>query len=273
MKLFLVILFSSYFVLAQSENRIPERALQLDYQQYKAVKLEETKFDFQFQDKKSPAIAGLLSLFFPGAGEFYSGNYLKAGIFAGIEIAVVSVALIYDKKGDDQTTAFQKVADARWSVVKYAEWLNRFKGTNIPIDPNTALKPWERVNWDSLNRAESIFSHRLPSYGEQQYYELIGKYHQYTAGWDSFDPNNADNSDLPPIFTEYAQMRGKANDYYNMSAKAVMGIYINHFLSTLDGIWTAISYNRDLQVSLRIDESTYAYRNIFIPRINTRYYF
>lgn len=273
MKLLLTFLLYGFALSAQSDGFYSTGAVKLDYKQVKLIKQEESKINLLLPQKKSPVIAGLLSLVFPGAGEFYSEDYLKAGIFAGVEIAIISVALIYESKGDDQTASFQKVADSRWSVVKYAEWLNRFKGTNIPIDPNPSLPPWERVNWDSLNSAESIFSHRLPRHGEQQYYELIGKYHQYTAGWDSFDPNNVDNSDLPPIFTEYSQMRGKANDYYNISSKAIIGLYINHFLSTLDGFWSAVSYNKNLQVSVRMDEANYAYKNIFVPRFSAKYYF
>jgi hypothetical protein len=64
-----------------------------------------------------------MSLVIPGAGEFYAGSYWKAAAFVIVEAAVITTAIIYDNKGDDQTERFENYADENWSVVKYAEWL------------------------------------------------------------------------------------------------------------------------------------------------------
>lgn len=220
--------------------------------------------------KKSPMLHGLFSLLLPGSGQLLTDSYIEAGIFIALEVAAVSYAIVNDSKGDDKTKEFQQVADNRWSVVKYAEWLNRYKNAAVPIDPNSSLKPWERVNWDSLNAYESSFSHRLPKYGEQQYYELIGKYHQYSPGWDEFNPNNNNNADIPPIFLSYAVMRGEANDFYNVATKAVLAIYINHFLSGVHAIWSAAMYNSNLNLTMSIDENEFKYHNSFSPKVNLR---
>ena len=91
-----------------------------------------------------------------------------------------------------------------------------------------SLPPWERVNWAELNEAETG-SHNLPPHGEQQYYELIGKYHQYAGGWNDYT-GGANNSQISPNFDYYSGERGEANDYYNTSSTAIMGVYINHVL-------------------------------------------
>ncbi len=87
------------------------------------------QFSVALENKKSPILAGVLSLLVPGAGEIYSEEYLKAGIFLAIEAAVITTAVIYDNKGDDKTTEFQNYADDyksdkvtghNWSVVNYA---------------------------------------------------------------------------------------------------------------------------------------------------------
>lgn len=169
----------------------------------------------------------------PGAGEIYSEEYLKAGIFLAIEAAVITTAVIYDGKGDDKTTEFQNYADDyqnpehNWSVVRYAEWLNQYEGASISINSDESLPPWERVSWAEVNAAETG-SHKLPRHGEQQYYELIGKYHQYSSGWNDF--SGAGNKDqISPNFTFYSGMRGEANDFYSTASTAVIGIYVNHF--------------------------------------------
>ncbi len=114
-----------------SSNMILSGNLKLDNKlSFDAVEKEikVLKYDPQFKDRKSPWLGALFSLILPGAGEVYAGSYWKAGIFAALEAAVITTAVIYDKKGNDATDAFEKFADnvtgtTGWSAVRYAEWL------------------------------------------------------------------------------------------------------------------------------------------------------
>lgn len=234
-------------------------------------------FVYPSTDKKSPILAGALSLLIPGTGEIYAEEYLKAGIFLAIEAAVVTTAIVYDKKGDDKTIEFQNYADDytnpdhNWSVVEYAEWLNQYEGANIAINPDENLPPWERVDWAELNAAEKG-SHKLPPHGEQQYYELIGKYHQYSSGWNDFT-GGGNKDQISPNFIYYSGMRGDANDYYSVASTAVIGIYVNHFLSALDAVWSASQFNKNLAVNVRLESIQLANRAEFYPTINFKYSF
>jgi hypothetical protein len=189
-------------------------------------------------DKKSPLLAGVMSAVLPGSGELYVGEYLKAAIFFAVEAALITVAVVNNNEGDKLTAEFEAFADEHWSVVKYADFLvdNRVdlglpEGCEIPINRDNNLPPWEQIlDWDALNHCESPFSHHLPHYGEQQYYELIGKYPQYSSGWDEFDPAVDGFRDVPQIMLDYSVMRGNANDAYNVASKAVIGLYINNAL-------------------------------------------
>lgn len=240
---------------------------------------------YSVENKKSPLLAGVLSALIPGAGEFYSGEYLRAGIFLALEATVVTTAIIYDNKGDRKTNEFQDYADAytnpdhNWSAVRYAEWLNKY-GTpdpetgeikQIPINPDESLPPWERVNWTLLNEAENG-SHKLPPHGEQQYYELIGKYHQYSSGWNDF--TGGGNKELvSPNFIFYSKMRGDANDFYAVASTAVIGIYVNHFLSALDAVWVSIQHNKDIALKFRLENIQLTDKTVFYPTINLSYNF
>lgn len=233
------------------------------------------------EDKKSPVLAGILSLLVPGAGEIYTGEYLRAGIFVALEAAVLTTAVIYDNKGDRKTNEFQDYADAytnpdhNWSVVRYAEWLNQYEITDpnkkININPDESLAPWDRVNWSELNAAESG-SHKLPPHGEQQYYELIGKYHQYSSGWNDFT-GGGNKDQVSPNLIYYSQMRGQANDFYSVASTAVVGIYVNHFLSALDAVWSSIQHNKDLSVKLRLENIQLTNRAEFYPALHLSYNF
>ena len=149
--------------------------------------------------RKSPLVAVLASALVPGAGQAYVGNWLHAAAFFVADVLGIAVAMHYNSRGNDETNAFQNFADenilksggynSRWSVVKYAQWIDDFLGApklndsiRVWINPNVNLKPWERVNWDTMQILETQigrnpstgFSHTLPNHGNQQYYEEIG---------------------------------------------------------------------------------------------------
>lgn len=221
---------------------------------------ELNKIDFNLQNKNSVLLSTVLSAAVPGAGQIYNGDFWKAAIFLGLEAGLITAAVLYSKKGDDKNAEFESYADQNWSVVKYAQWLitNRtalgLPEGDVTIDPNTNLKPWERVNWSELNHVESRFSHKLPKYGDQQYYELIGKYPQYNHGWaDQLNDNTPEyNANLTPMFLGYAQMRGEANDFYNASTRFVVFVVINHILSAGEAAWSSAMFNKNLAINVRV---------------------
>jgi len=230
--------------------------------------------------KKSPVLSGVLSAIVPGAGQVYNGDYWIAGIFVALEAALITTAVVYDNKGDDQTNLFQNYADDytnpdhHWSVVDYAEWLAQYHDADlskiiISDDPN--LPPWQRVNWSELNAAE-VGSHHLYPYGDQQYYEMIGKYHQYAAGWNDYS-GGANNDLISPNFTYYSGLRGQANDYYNTASTAVVGVYINHLLSAAEAVWGATRFNNNLTVNLRVETQNLAGGTELVPTVKMKFSF
>lgn len=280
----IIVLFYSITTIAQIDDEVllsgnlsvDSKNLLKDYKPESSVNLNISNSE----NKKSPLLAGLFSMILPGAGEFYAESYYKSAIFFALEAALVTVAITYNKKGDDKTKEFENYADnvtdkSGWSVVRYAQWINQYKGQNIQINPNTNLKPWERVNWSELNSVErqiSGFSHTLARHGEQQYYEMIGKYHQFSPGWWDFS-GGSNNSEISPGYAYYSGLRGEANDLYNISTKAVVGIYVNHFLSALDAVWSTVNFNKDLAVKLRMDAVQVANNYDMYPTVYLKYNF
>ena len=233
--------------------------------------------------KKSPVLSGVLSALIPGAGQVYNEDYWIAAVFVAVEAALVTTAIVYDNKGDEQTDYFQNYADDymnpdhNWNVVRYAQWLIDYQNAdpsirkdNWEID-DTRLPPWERVNWNELNDAETG-SHNLPPHGEQQYYELIGKYHQYSSGWNDF--TGGSNKELiSPNFQYYSAQRGEANDYYNTASTAIVGIYINHLLSAAEAVWGANRFNDKLAINIRVEPFNTASGTELIPTLKMKFSF
>lgn len=206
---------------------------------------------------KSPWLASGLSIVVPGAGEFYAESYLKAAAFFLADVALWYAASKYDNKGDRQTDFFQNYANQHWSVVDYATYAEltlKPQGNNYAwrIPGTEGRPPWEQVRWSELNRMErdisatpagQYYSHVLPPYNDQQYYELIGKYPQFNQGWDDAPPSFKYGDPVTARLTYYSKERGKANDYYNSASTFVVIAVVNHIVSALDAAWSAGSYN------------------------------
>lgn len=255
----------------------PDRPLSADT-------LEQMILEGGQANEKSPWTAGLLSLAVPGAGQFYTENYIKGAVFLAVDIASWVIAYSYDKKGDDQTTEFERFANAHWSPIRYANWTLDYLGSlnpNIPHtkdyyydliyneddfddpsdpDPGINPPPFRSIRWEELNRMEQDigggFSHRLPYYGEQQYYELIGKYKQFSRGWDDSPPEQGPVSfpleSTSKRFFEYAAMRAKANDHYDVASTFVTVAVANHVISAVEAAWSAARYNSALHAEVRM---------------------
>lgn len=216
----------------------------------------------------SPLRAGLYSAIMPGAGQFYTKSYWQSTLFLSAEVLMWIFYSTYEKKGDRQTNDFQNYADARWSVVRYVEWIrsnfpNEASGVNFYIPNTQGLPPWEQIDWARLNAVEDQigqlatsgqltgFSHELPHRPEQQYYELIGKYPQFGGGWDdatSFTPADVLASNVSPNFLKYSRMRGDANSFYNIASTFSYMVVANHIFSALEAAWNASRLNRKIHL-------------------------
>jgi len=225
----------------------------------------EKKLNLNNQTKageKSPYLGALFSGIIPGAGEVYGKNYLKAGIFFAIEAGLWTAYSIFQNKGNDQTEIYQNFANQNWDVYKYGRWLKEqsFSGSDgINLESNK----------EELRRQINIceaqnFSHQLPPYGEQQYYELIGKYQNFVTGWADADLNVVNRTNYgsykTTMFNSYAADRQEANKYYDKGTTTLTVVILNHILSAADAAWTVSMFNKDLKVKTGIHmENKYSY--------------
>jgi hypothetical protein len=251
---------------------------------------------------KSTWLAALLSLAVPGAGEVYAGSYIKGAAFFVAEVALWGGAYAYDKEGDQLTDEYHDYANAHWSATRYADWtlahlgsLNPYLTTSAedyaaliypdegpPCDP-----PFSCVDWKELNDMERAiadgvlngYTHTLPYYGEQQYYELIGKYEQFSRGWDDSGDRNPELENNVPIrstsnrFFEYAQMRARANDQYDVASTLVSLVVVNHVLSAIDAYWSVTKLNKSLHASVRMNLEASPLGRVPVTTANFRYDF
>lgn len=227
-----------------------------------SINFSQKNFSADKKKEKSPYLGAAFSSIIPGSGEFYAQSYIKAGIFFAIEAGLWFAYASYDKKGDDQEAYYQNFANNNWDVYKYAGWL---KDESFPGSEGIDLSSDKEILRRQINACEAQnFSHQLPPYGEQQYYELIGKYQNFVPGWADADLNVVNRNNYGTyktnMFVNYSYDRQKANDYYNKRSAAASLVIVNHLLSAADAAWSVSMFNKDIKIktSLHI-EDVYSY--------------
>lgn len=236
------------------------------------------------RNKAGFAFAG--SAVLPGASQAAHGNWFRAGLYFAVEIATLYTHLEYMNRGRRGERNYEQFADQNWSVVQYANWIvdyhNHHNLSNPYLDQleammnghQAAFEPsvdWQVVDIDILRNVErntpymttdeleaNNFSHELPGYGSQQYYELISKYYQYSAGWSDFYTYHMENETNPflidrlggkasPLFWTGRNQAAEFNDHYRFSKNMLSLLILNHFISAFDAYFTIRLQNREIE--------------------------
>jgi len=226
--------------------------------------------------KKSGVIAAGLSLIVPGLGEYYVGGdkWWRGTIFTALEGIGWYGNLRWTSRGDDSTIAFHAFADSLWTPERYSNYLNELYdasgGKKLVTDPG---------DFSQINRAEDVldslgrpnFTHRLPSKGSQQYYELISKYIQFTAGWRDDVDHIPDHS---PSVRRHAEMRENMNAQYEVADYFLYGIIINHILSAVDAALLAKDHNKAITLQGELIRKPYPDGTLgYVPTARVEYRF
>lgn len=171
----------------------------------------------------------------------------------------------------------------RWDAVRFAKRMSEIYTTerflNSGLVPNAnqirqlaaELGTEQRLNeirnrdYRFLNAFERIavsaernatLSHTLPPYGDQQYYELIGKYSEYAIGWYDYDVSRMNNlfEIHSATYLQYASMRGMANQNLKTASNFFSLVVLNHALSAVDALIAANQYNDRIRTSIHFQQ-------------------
>ena len=182
-----------------------------------------------------PGRALLMSAVVPGSGELLAGAKLRAAVFFGLEVLGWGLYLNWQGKGDDIEEEFRVTADAHWDPLDYLAWRESTISSHSSI---THALPCSTQIVDGTGLGQ------CPNTEEQQYYELLGKYDQFVAGWD--DLRDADGNLVQPTqidsvenFTStrrlsYEDRRNDSNRYLKRASNLGGLILVNHVLSAID---------------------------------------
>jgi len=230
---------------------------------------------------KYPGKAMIFSGIVPGLGELYNGNWKRALLFAGIEVASWSTWYYYNKQGDDQTILFEQYADEHWDfknwVTDYDEWDDEDSEYRILFEKISTFGEISDTTYEAIyegshsisfyydggwhSTTDEYFEENYEDFDldsvsvlrDDPYYENIGKYNHFFAGWDDNDSLSIYDNDgylvaKSPNKWKYRDMRKQANDFMSISGYAVSAVLLNHVASMIDAVFvTRESNSRDEQ--------------------------
>ena len=207
---------------------------------------DESIFEY---DYKSPKRAFIYSLLIPGWGQKYAESHvIKPLFFLVAEAGSWMGYFKYRNDGNRKTDDYEAFADEHW-----------IEGIVLPdntVDPAESYTGWLLDSFGIYDDEDSLesFTHHLPDTRNQQYYEMIGKYDQFRAGWDDYWDNRIkyDSVDsegnfifVSPNRETYETMRKDANDMLDRANKFIIVSLINRIVSAVDAAMSAKRYNKN----------------------------
>jgi len=261
----------------------------IDSQYEYAFVNNETKVDSLSIDLK----AMLYSAILPGSGEYSMGYTNRAYLFLGIEALVVGTWYIFNQKGLDTQSEYRAYADEHWSLDRwfydYYKWSdsgNNFHYNFINEDSGHYPEIWEdshhltvRVdgNYISTNSDEFRAFYDINQLGDEvmaeiffednvisvkknhHYYENIGKYDHFYAGWEDNDALYVDpqydgrgNIAWSPYKKQYRNTWEQSTVFHDVASYALSSILANHFASMMDVlILSRLSNNKITNLSAK----------------------
>lgn len=261
--------------------------------------------------ERSVPVAFALSAAVPGLGQAYNRQWIRGAAALGLELAVVAAYGTWRSQGRQGRDEYRAMAHRFWSPLRYARWLNEYVGylnalpDDMPVDAapigiDGAVAGVDFTNPGGWTEAEQLlvrrlileiqtverrvyhpetgaaFSHQLPFFGEQQYYELVGKYFQFAPGWEdyfheeangvptwidaggnylvSIDPEltaaDGTKPNVSPTFYRYADEHGSANALLRRASRISILFFVNHLLAAVEAAVSARLHNRRLETRM-----------------------
>jgi hypothetical protein len=173
---------------------------------------------------KSPGKAFVFSALAPGSGQLYVGS--KRGyVYLGIEAVAWTSSYFFHKSGKQKEDEYMDFADAHW--------FEPAVGESVGVAPDGST-----IYYDEEHHKRIVYFYQ---HDKGHYYEDIGKYIYYQAGWD------------PGTLNDYLDMRDDSNRLLKNSGYAAMAAVVNHVVSAIDALRLARSHNLSLGHGVNIN--------------------
>ena len=232
--------------------------------------------------------AMLYSAILPGTGEYSMGHTKRAYLFLGIEVLALGTWNIFNQKGLDTQDEYRAFANKHWSLERwlydYYKWSNSgnpFHYNFINEESGNYPEIWEdshhlnfqyngeyissnskrfEVLYDELKiiyleqSSSEYFENSIQVEKDHHYYENIGKYDHFYAGWEDNDSLyvlvkelGGEYIAMSPYKKLYRKTWNNSNDHYRIASFAISSMVANHFASIFDVLILSKLSNNKIQ--------------------------
>ena len=233
----------------------------------------------------------IASLVIPGFGQYLNQSpWWKTAIFVGFEVVGIAGYVAWTSKADDITKEYENWADEHWNMDSWvngsAILLSEIQSSGYPDVNDVRIDGSHHITIIVNGKYESshiLLDNSNIDYTELRdwdFYEGIGKYDQFVAGWDDVwndaKPNweivhkyIKDGEDelivMTPNKQHYLDLRNDSNVLYKNAKFAASALLFNHIFSALDALWDA---NKNKELSYKLDVSIGSESNYVIKGIS-----
>lgn len=229
----------------------------------------------------------LASFAIPGLGQYLNKSpWWKTALFAGVEVAGIAGYIVWTNKADDITREFENWADAHWDMKRWVNdsaillsdiQANGYPNVNdVRIDGSHHITIIINGKYESSEILLENLNIEYVELRDWDFYEGIGKYDQFVAGWDDARSNweivqksIKDGKDelivMTPNKQHYLNLRNDSNILYKNAKFAISALLFNHIFSALDALWSA---NKNKELSYKLDVSIGSESNYIITGIS-----
>lgn len=240
-----------------------------------------------------PGAGFIGSALIPGLSQAAGGQYWKSAIYLAVEAATIYLVIDGNNRGRRLERQYIQEGNNNWSVIKYAAWVHNYyhnvPGARSPGSPDIDIRSllteeglqeyyrqgqfpsptfdigreWNWINLPALRDLERRalyltsgrpFSHDVPDFGSQQYYELMSKYFQFGPGWRDWNDTVHNVNDgirgMSPMWLSHARLEERFNDSFRMAGNMLTLMVVNHIVSAFDAYFTIKLRNHRLESGL-----------------------
>lgn len=230
------------------------------------------------------------SLVIPGFGQYLNRSpWWKTALFASVEVVGIVGYMSWTNKADDITKEFENWADDHWDMNTWVNGsaallsdinLSGYPDVNdVRIDGSHHITIIVNGKYES---SEILLENPNIEYVELRdwdFYEGIGKYDQFVAGWNDARSNweiihkkIKDGEDelivMTPHKQHYLNLRNDSNILYKNAKFAASALLFNHIFSAIDALWNA---NKNKELSYKLDVSIGSKSNYIIKGISVQW--
>ncbi len=252
------------------------------YEEYYALDGVQAK-----SGKRSTGLAFVSSALVPGLGQGVVNNqWIKTGVFVALEGAALYGHFKNLDLGRDLERSYWNYVETGWSAAKYVQFLVDYHNFYFPNNPKgyndiatagsnlaalinsgnfpaNVRQEWPLIDLQKLRQLESqilyggtggnAFSHSLPDYGSQQYYELVSKYFQFGPGWKDFNVAvnqvNWEIEGMSDAWLGGAAKSKRFNDRLRTARNMASIVFVNHIISGFDALFSARLHNHRIETA------------------------